>query len=72
MVHAACVFVDAIHTSLTRMPGSSESMRWNICVHRLDLGLYSCQKVKGNGVKSLFYVNSKGKKIPFTGSSEEG
>ena len=36
-----------------------ESVRWNACVHRLDLGLYSHPKVSGNGVRS--HVNSKGK-----------
>ena len=37
------------------MSGSFESMRWNACVHRLDLGLYSHPKVRT-------HVNSKGKK----------
>ena len=41
--------------------GSFESMRWNACVHRLDLGLYSHPKevFLGNGVWT--HVNSKGK-----------
>ena len=26
------------------MPGSFESVQWNACVHRLDLGLYSYLK----------------------------
>ena len=42
------------------MPGSFESVRWNACVHRLDLGLYSYPKeFWGNGVRS--HVKSKGK-----------
>ena len=44
---------------------SSESVRWNACVHRLDISLYSHQKeFWGNGVRTQ--VNSKGK-IPFAG-----
>ena len=40
-------------------------MRWNTCVHRLDLGLYSHPKeFWGNGVRT--HANSKGK-IPSTG-----
>ena len=35
------VFVAGIHPSRTCMSGSLESVRWNACVHRLDLGLYS-------------------------------
>ena len=47
------------------MSGSFESVRWNACVHRLDLGLYSHPKeFWGNGVRT--HVNSKGK-IPSTG-----
>ena len=50
------------------MSGSFESLRWNPCVHRLDIGLYSHPKeFLGNGVR--IHTNSKGK-IP-TGSSEE-
>ena len=42
-----------------------ESVRWNACVHRPDLGLYSRPKdFWGNGVRA--HVNSKGK-IPSTG-----
>ena len=43
--------------------GSFESMQWNACVHRLDLGFHSHPKeflVLGNGVKTQ--VNSKKKK----------
>ena len=32
-----CVFVAGIHPSRTCMSGSFESVRWNACVHRLDL-----------------------------------
>ena len=38
------VFVAGIDHSRTWMSGSLESMRWNACVHRLDLGLYSHPK----------------------------
>ena len=53
------------------MSGSFESMRWNACVHRLDLDLYSCAKeFLGNGVKT--HVNSEGKSLlPEKFSSEE-
>ena len=44
MVHAGCVFVDGFHPSRAWMSGSFESLRWNACVHRLDLGLYSHPK----------------------------
>ena len=51
MVRAGCVFVAGIHLSRTWMSGSFESVRWNACVHRLDLGLYSHPKeFWGNGV----------------------
>ena len=65
MVRAGCVFVAGIHPSRTWTSGSSESVRWNACVHRLDLGLYSHPKVfLGNGVWT--HVNSK-ENIPSTG-----
>ena len=44
MVRAGCVFVAGIHTSRTWTSGSFESVLWNACVHRLDLGLYSHPK----------------------------
>ena len=51
------------------MPGSFESVRWNACVHRLDLGLYSHPKeFGGNGIRN--HVKSKGK-IPSNGGSKE-
>ena len=66
MVHAGCVFAAGIHPSRTRLSGTFESERWNACIHRLYLGLYSHPKeFWGNGVRT--HVNSKGKKIPFTG-----
>ena len=37
-------FVAGIHPSRTWTSGSFESMRWNACLHRLDLGLYSHPK----------------------------
>ena len=47
------------------MSGSFQSVRWNACVHRLDLGLYSHPKeFIGNEVRT--HVNWKGK-IPSTG-----
>ena len=65
MVHARCVSVVSIHLSRTWMTGSFESMRWNTCMHRQDLSLYSHPKdFFGNGVRT--HVNSKGK-IPSTG-----
>ena len=65
MVRAGCAFVAGIHPSRTWTSGSFESVRWNACVHRLDLGLYSHPKeFLGNGVWT--HVNSKGK-IPSTG-----
>ena len=52
------------------MSGSFESVRWNVCVQRLDLSLYSHLKdCFGNGVRS--HVNSKGK-IPSTGRGKGG
>ena len=51
------------------MLGSFESVRWNACVHRLDMGLCSHWKeLLGNGVRN--HVNSKGK-IPSTRGSED-
>ena len=42
------------------MSGSFESVRWNACVHRLDLGLHSnLKEFGGNRVRT--HVNSKGK-----------
>ena len=40
MVRAGCVFVASIHPSRTWTSGSFELVRWNACVHRLDLSLY--------------------------------
>ena len=73
MVHAGCVFVANIHPSRTWMSESFESVRWNVCVHRLDLGLYShLKEFLGNGVRT--HANSKGKipstrKVHLTGGS---
>ena len=69
IVHTRYVFVAGIHLSRTWMSGSLESMRWNVCVHRLGFGLYShLKEFLGNGLRT--HVNSK-KIIPSTGSSEE-
>ena len=38
------VSVAGIHPPRTRTSGSFESVRWNACAHRLDLGLYSHPK----------------------------
>ena len=83
MVHAECVFVAHVPPSRTWMSRSFESMQWIVCVHRLDLGSYSCPKeFWRNGVNSHPKVleewsenpmlTPKGK-IPSTGkfSSEE-
>ena len=44
VVHAGCVFVAGLHPSRTWMSESLESVQWNACVHRLDLGLHSHPK----------------------------
>ena len=72
-LHGWCVlgvfFVAGIHPSRTWTSGSFESVRWNACVYRLDLGLYSHPKeFWGNGVWT--HVNSKGK-IPSTGKCSQ-
>ena len=41
LVHGGCVVVASIHPSRTWMSGSFETVRWNECVHRLDLGFSS-------------------------------
>ena len=53
------------------MSGSLESLRWNACEHRLDLGLYSLPKeFWGNGVRT--HVNSRRKSpLPEKFSPEE-
>ena len=76
MVHAGCVFVAGIHPSKTWMLASFESVRWNACVHRLDLGLYSHPKeFLGNGVrthvKSMGKIPSTGKLLPREGSNPQ-
>ena len=51
------------------MFGSFESVQWNACVHRLDLGLYSHLKEFWGGANRVrTHVNSKGK-IPSTGTA---
>ena len=66
MVHAGCDFVTHIHPSKTWTSGSFVSVRWNACVHTLDLSLYSHpKKFLGNGVRT--HVKSKGK-IPSIGT----
>ena len=64
-----CCFFAGINPSRTSMSGSFESVRWNACVHRLDLSLYSHPKeFWGNGVRT--HVHSQGQ-IPSTGRPEE-
>ena len=61
MVHAGCLFVPGIHLSRTWMSGPFQSLRWNACVHRLELGIYSHSKdFWGNGVRT--HIKSKGEK----------
>ena len=56
--------------SRTWLSGSFESVWWNACVHKLDLGLYShVKEFVRNGVRN--HGISKGK-IPSTGGSQEG
>ena len=53
MLHTGCVLVAGIHPSRTRMSGSFESVRWNTCVRKLGLGLYSDpREFWGNGVRT--------------------
>ena len=65
--HSECLScgLRLLHSQLDLwMSGSFESMRWNACVHRLDLGLFSHPKeILGDGVRT--HVNSKGK-VPST------
>ena len=69
MVHAVYVSIAGIHPSRAWVSASSESVRWNACMHRLGLGLYShLKEFLENGVRT--HVNSKGQ-IPSTGSSED-
>ena len=66
-MHAGCVFVAGNYTSRMWRSESFKSARWNACVNRLDLSLYSHPKAFwGNGVRT--HVNSKGK-IPSTGKN---
>ena len=59
MVHAGRVFVASIHPSRTRTSESFESVRWNVCVHRLDLGLYSHTKQFWVGLSVVACLTSK-------------
>ena len=60
MVHAVCVFVAGIHPSRTWTSVSFESVGWNACEHRLDLGLYSHPKeFWANGVRTHVYCKGK-------------
>ena len=64
MVCMLGIFVASIQPSRSWISGSFECLRWNACVHTLDLGLHSHPKeFWGNGVRT--HVNSKGK-IPHT------
>ena len=67
----ACLvcFVAGSHLSSTRIPGSFESVRWNVCCTDCTSAYTLIQKSLGNGVNT--HGNSKGK-IPSTGGSGEG
>ena len=79
VVHAGCVFVAGIHPSRTWMSGSLESVQWNACEHRLDLGfLLSSESVLGKwsqipcylqGKNSLYQKNSPLRSIKYMLSS---
>ena len=68
MVRAGCDFVAGIHPSTTWMSGSSQSVQWNACVHRLDHGLYSPPKE----IFRVWCQNPWKEKIPSTGGLAEG
>ena len=68
MVHYGCDFVACIHQSRTWMSGSFESLRWNACVHRLDLSLYSHPK---EFLGIVVRTQQKNSALPKTFSSEE-
>ena len=66
---ACCIFVVGIHPSRTWLSGSFVSVRWNVCQHRLHLGLYSYLKeFWGNGVRT--HEISKGKILSTVGSGK--
>ena len=46
------------------MSGSFESLRWNACVHRLDLGLFSRPKEFFKGMESESMLTQRGKSLP--------
>ena len=53
-------YIAGIHSSRIWTSGSSESVRWNACVHRLDLGLYSHPKeFWGNGSEPMLSSREK-------------
>ena len=55
-LHGWCMlggFVASIHPSRTWMSGPFESVGWNVCVHRPDLGLCSHQKELYQWTKNL-------------------
>ena len=70
MVHAGCLLVASIHLSRTRMSGSLESVRWNACVHRLHLSLYSYPKEFG-GMESEPMSTPRKKSPPLEKFSQE-
>ena len=51
MVYDGCVFVAGIHPSRTWISGSFESVRWNVCVHRID-SVYALIWKSFGGMKS--------------------
>ena len=58
-VYAGCVFVAGTHPSRTWISGSFESVRWNACMHRLDLGLHSHLRVLGMESESMLSLREK-------------
>ena len=74
-LHGWCMLgvflLPAFILSRTWTAGSFECVRWNACVHRLDLGLYSHPKeILGNGVRTILSPWEKSS-LPEKFSSEE-
>ena len=55
-MHAGCVFVAGIHPSRIQMSGSFESLRWNACVHRTDVAVFSIRPPSEAGQGSVLAV----------------
>ena len=59
MVYDGFVFATGIHPSRTDISGFCESARWNACVQRLDLSLYSHPKVFWEWSQNLCLLQGK-------------